>query len=94
MRGIAGEPFSPSFGLVLDRLYMTLEDQMDEWTETKKLATNGGLCGCLFGSVYKFTRDQLEFNAVTAAYDLACALRYIHSQNLVYRDIKVGRMHP
>lgn len=88
MRGVAGEPLTPNYGLVLDRLYETLENRMDDWSDEIKMATSGGLCGCLFGSVDDATKKKLVFSAITVAYDLACALRYIHSQNLVYRDIK------
>jgi len=88
MRGVAGEPLTPEFGLVLDRLYLTLEDKMDIWNQEKKMATSSGLCGCLFGSVDSATKSALVFSAITVAYDLACALRYIHSNNLVYRDVK------
>jgi len=88
MRGVVGEPLSPNFGLVLDRLYMTLEDKMESWTAEKKMATSGGLCGCLFGSGDSTAKAALVFSAITVAYDLACALRYIHNNNLVYRDIK------
>jgi len=87
MRGIAGDPLSPEFGLVLDRLYLTLEDKMDLWTERKNAASSK-LCGCLFESVDKKEKSSLAFEAITVAYDLACALRYIHGNNLVYRDIK------
>mmetsp|Transcript_59239 Transcript_59239/g.125932 ORF Transcript_59239/g.125932 Transcript_59239/m.125932 type:complete len:290 (-) Transcript_59239:614-1483(-) len=87
MRGITGEVLTPEFGLVLDRLYLTLEDKMDAWVQAKKMATSN-VCGCLFGSVDKATKASLVFSAITVAYDLACALRYIHSNNLVYRDIK------
>mmetsp|Transcript_11339 Transcript_11339/g.20148 ORF Transcript_11339/g.20148 Transcript_11339/m.20148 type:complete len:222 (-) Transcript_11339:69-734(-) len=52
------------------------------------MATSSGLCGCLFGSVDSATKSALVFSAITVAYDLACALRYIHSNNLVYRDVK------
>ncbi|KAL7527620.1 hypothetical protein ACHAXR_005226 [Thalassiosira sp. AJA248-18] len=88
MRGVAGEPLTPNYGLVLDRLYETLENRMDAWSAEIKMATGGGLCGCLFGSVDVATKKNRVFSAITVAYDMACALRYIHSQNLVYRDIK------
>lgn len=88
MRGVAGEQLTPNFGLVLDRLYMTLEDRMDVWTEERKGATRGGFCGCLGGSGDSFVIRELVFAAITVAYDLSCALRHLHSCNLVYRDIK------
>ncbi|KAL7550122.1 hypothetical protein ACHAWF_013356 [Thalassiosira exigua] len=87
MRGIAGEPLTPSFGIVMDRLYMTLEDQMDHWTEEKKNSAQGGFCGC-FQSVDAITTSVLLCSAITVACDLSCALRYLHDNNLVYRDIK------
>lgn len=87
MRGIAGDPLSEEYGLVLDRLYLTLEDKMDMWVQEINFATTNG-CGCLFKSVDKAEKEKLFVSAITVAYDLSCALRYIHSQNLVYRDIK------
>jgi len=89
LRGLSGTPLSPNFGLVLDRLYMTLEDQMDEWTATKKKSMSNGLCGCLgLGKMDEHTRMGMLVSVVTAAYDLSCAMRYIHDQNLLYRDTK------
>lgn len=78
MRGVAGEALSPEFGIVLDRLYMTLEDKMDRWTEEKNMAASNG-CAC-FRSVDAAERERLALAAVTVAYDLSCALRYIHGQ--------------
>ena len=88
MRGVAGNPLSPNFGIVLDRLYMTLENKMDRWTEEYNMAKSGGFCGC-FQSVDARENTRLILAAITVAYDLSCALRYIHSNNLIYRDIKV-----
>lgn len=88
MRGVAGKPLSPNFGIVLDRLYMTLENKMDRWTEEYNMAKSGGFCGC-FQSVDARENTRLILAAITVAYDLSCALRYIHSNNLIYRDIKV-----
>lgn len=89
LRGLSGTPLSPNFGLVLDRLYMTLEDQMDLWTATKKKSMNNGLCGCLgLGKMDEETRMRMLVSVVTVAYDLSCAMRYMHDQNLLYRDTK------
>lgn len=81
MRGTAGEPLSPDFALVLDRLYMTLHEQMGQWAADKKVATASrwGLCGCYLGAVDAPAIARLVFSVVTVAYDLSCALRYIHS---------------
>lgn len=89
MRAIVGRPLSPDFGLVLDRLYMTLEDKMDFWQDEKKAASKTGMCGCLgMGSMSQMTQQTIMFQAITVAYDLSCAMRHIHSQKLVYRDTK------
>jgi hypothetical protein len=81
MRGFTGEPLSPNFGLVLDRLYMTLEDKMDAWTAMKKKSMSSGLCGCLgLGSMDEETRMCMLMSVVTVAYDMSCAMRYIHDQ--------------
>lgn len=81
LRGLAGTPLSPNFGLVLDRLYKTLEDQMDEWTATKKSSMINGLCGCLgLGTMGELTRMGMLVSTVTVAYDISCAMRYLHSQ--------------
>jgi hypothetical protein len=78
IRGVAGEPLSPNFGLVLDRLFMTLEDKMDMWKAEKRAANGTGPCACLFGTVDTKAIASLVFSAVTVAYDLSCALRHIH----------------
>jgi serine/threonine protein kinase len=89
LRGLTGTPLSPNFGLVLDRLYMTLEDQMNMWTAAKKRSMKSGLCGCLgLGKMDKDTEKMMLVSVVTAAYDLSCAMRYLHGQNLLYRDTK------
>ena len=79
IRGVAGDPLSPNFGIVLDRLYMTLKEQMDVWTAEKKAANDTGLCACLFGTVDTQAIASLVLSATTVAYDLSCALRHIHS---------------
>mmetsp|Transcript_16819 Transcript_16819/g.35141 ORF Transcript_16819/g.35141 Transcript_16819/m.35141 type:complete len:367 (-) Transcript_16819:399-1499(-) len=89
MRGVVGTSLTPNFGIILDRLYMTLEDKMDFWVNERNEAARAGMCGCLgLGKIDKVTSDAIMFNVTTIAYDLSCAMRYIHSKNLVYRDTK------
>jgi hypothetical protein len=80
MRGLAGKPFSPDFGIVLDRLYMTLDDKMLFWREEKKASLSKHMCGCLGLGFDKATKQGLLFQAVTVAYDLSSAMRYISGQ--------------
>jgi len=54
---------------------------MDAWTATKKKTMSRGLCGCLgLGSMDKDTKMGMIVSVVTVAYDLSCAMRYIHEQ--------------
>ena len=76
MRGLAGRPYSPDFGIILDRLYLTLDDKMLFWREEEKAAMSKRFCGCL-GSPDKKTWNVLMFQIVTAAYDLSSAMKYI-----------------
>ena len=80
MRGLAGKPFSPDFGIILDRLYMTLDDKMMFWREEKKAALSKHLCGCFGIGLDKITKQGLLFQAITAAYDLSSAMKYISGQ--------------
>ena len=86
MRGTAGIPLSPSFGIILDRLYQTLESRMDQWMYDAKRYKSAGCLGCLgLGKVDPVWKKKQHVDAVTVAYDIACALRYMHSNDLVYR---------
>lgn len=76
MRGLAGRPYSPDFGIILDRLYLTLDDKMLFWREEEKAAMSKKFCGCL-GSPDKKTWNVLMFQMVTVAYDLSSAMKYI-----------------
>lgn len=80
MRGLVGKPFSPDFGIILDRLYMTLDDKMEFWKEERKNASSKHMCGCLGMGFDKATKQGLLFQAVTVAYDLSSAMRYISGQ--------------
>jgi hypothetical protein len=80
MRGLAGQPFTPDFGIILDRLYMTLDDKMLFWREERKASLSKHLCGCLGIGFDQATRQGLLFQAITIAYDLSSAMKYISGQ--------------
>ena len=87
LRGLAfGDPINKDHFIILDRLYLTLEEQIHSWKED--VFVNSGFCGfgCL-GANKKELRRIMSDRLVTA-YDLSSALRYLHSMNLIYRDIK------
>ena len=86
MRGMAlmENRFANSrFFVVLDRLYDTLTIRLTKWKKNKisgikKLMDRKG-------------KRKLAFfvERLTVAYDLGCALKYMHDLPVVYRDLKV-----
>lgn len=89
MRGTAGIPLSPSFGIILDRLYQTLESKMNQWMYEAKQFKSAGCLGCLgLGKLDPVWKKRQHVDAITVASDISSALRYIHSNDLVYRDLK------
>ena len=87
LRGLAyGDPINEDHFIILDRLYLTLEQQIRTWK--KDVFVNSGFCGfgCL-GANKKELRRIMTDRLVTA-YDLSSALMHMHSKNLIYRDIK------
>lgn len=78
-----GSFYEPKFFVVLDRLYDILSKRLLVWkkrmgNKMSKLMDRGG-------------KKKLAFwlERLTFAYDLACALKYLHDLGILYRDIKV-----
>jgi len=85
MRGIASGPsLSTEFFIVMDRLYGTLADKIQEWRNSQSK-----LKGNIFGMGSDKSRmRELLLQRTIVAYDLAAAFWYMHEKKLVYRDIK------
>ena len=78
-----GSIYEPTFFVVLDRLYDILSKRLTAWkkklgNKMSKLMDRGG-------------KKKLAFwlERLTFAYDLACALKYLHDLGILYRDLKV-----
>jgi len=67
---IAG-PFQPTFFVVLDRLYDIMPARIKKW----KKKAGGGLIGLLKS---KKAKEAFFVERLTVAYDIACALSYLH----------------
>eukprot|EP00542_Grammatophora_oceanica_P015018 CAMPEP_0194036986 /NCGR_PEP_ID=MMETSP0009_2-20130614/9362_1 /TAXON_ID=210454 /ORGANISM="Grammatophora oceanica, Strain CCMP 410" /LENGTH=501 /DNA_ID=CAMNT_0038678971 /DNA_START=162 /DNA_END=1667 /DNA_ORIENTATION=+ len=84
-RGFAeGGAFQPGYFIVLDRLHETLPKKIKTWTTTDRQCK--GITGVFVGGkakVAKLITDRLR-----VAFDVASALHYMHSMNIVYRDLK------
>jgi serine/threonine protein kinase len=86
MRGVfqTDDPFHPDYFLVMDRLSGTLKERVVEW---KRLTTSWRS----FVSAKRWNGTflkELMTERLRINYDIASAFCYIHSNKLVYRDIK------
>jgi len=85
MRGMSdGNPYDVGFYVVLDRLYATLTSKIVEWK--KQVSSTKGL-GKIMDMKGKKKR-KVWVDRLIVVYDLATALEYIHSQKVMYRDLK------
>ena len=83
MRALAfGTPFSTDYFVVLDRLYDILPTRLSSWKKRRMT----GIGKLLDRKGKRETAFWLE--RITVAYDLSCALKYLHGLNIIYRDLK------
>jgi serine/threonine protein kinase len=89
MRAMANsDPHESRFFVILDRLVMTLDRKFNYWR--KNVGENIGVWMGPFGyccSKQHHLHD-LWMDRIAAARDIATALYYLHSNSIVYRDLK------
>lgn len=86
MRGmVAGDIFKVerSF-IVLDRLYATMTEKLNEWKKREKRASKF----FMIKSKNNTRMKELLIEKITVSYDLAFAMCYMHSLGVIYRDMK------
>ena len=89
LRATVGEPGTPSFGLVLDRLTCTLADRLLEWQQAKQKSKKSWLQNLI---VKKMTPEDEMFLAerLVVALDIARALNFLQGKKILFRDLKPG----
>lgn len=86
LRGTVGIPGTPDFAILLDRLVMTLEDQILEWQAMQKQC-QGKMIGLVGRN--KEILDALRTERLLVSFDIARALEHLHhTRRILYRDIK------
>mmetsp|Transcript_39585 Transcript_39585/g.40062 ORF Transcript_39585/g.40062 Transcript_39585/m.40062 type:complete len:408 (+) Transcript_39585:122-1345(+) len=74
-------PFTSGFFVLLDKLYDIMPARLKKW----KKQEGGGL-----KKVFKSKKVKIAFwlERLAVAYDIACALSYLHGMSVIYRDLK------
>ena len=85
LHAIAGQPWTPSFNLVLDKLDLTLDMKIDEWKRDRTPFGRGlrSLRRNSSSSLKSIWKEQLHI-----ALAVARAIRYLHQHRIAFRDLK------
>eukprot|EP00581_Thalassiosira_minuscula_P007361 CAMPEP_0183703874 /NCGR_PEP_ID=MMETSP0737-20130205/1437_1 /TAXON_ID=385413 /ORGANISM="Thalassiosira miniscula, Strain CCMP1093" /LENGTH=416 /DNA_ID=CAMNT_0025930675 /DNA_START=219 /DNA_END=1469 /DNA_ORIENTATION=- len=85
MRGVSdGNPYDRGFFVVLDRLYATLTMKIVEWKKDVQKTKGIGKIMDMKGK----KKRKVWVDRLIVVYDLSTALEYLHSQKVMYRDLK------
>lgn len=85
MRGVSdGNPYDRGFFVVLDRLYATLTMKIVGWKKESDKTKGIGKIMDLKGK----KKRKVWVDRLIVVYDLSTALEYLHSQKVMYRDLK------
>jgi serine/threonine protein kinase len=88
--------FHEHYGLVLDRLYGTLEDRLEDWVQELGSYQRNGRRGrkrfqfnpAASNTNCRFREEQLMSERLRACHDLASGLAHLHLHKIIHRDIK------
>ncbi len=77
--------FDKNYFIVLDRLYDTLDERIEDWQEELKNSTT---CLAMFRRGSKTKKKRLFAERLTVARNIASAMQHLHDLNVIYRDMK------
>lgn len=75
------------FFLILDRIYLTLDQQIEKWKEKDK-PTRTLMSTIHYSKSVKNVIKHLFADRLNAAYGISSAMEYIHEKEIIYRDLK------
>jgi len=84
----ATSPYKADYFIVIDRLIDTLDQRIEKWAKQQKYV-NSTLGRKLLDRKGKRRIALLE-DKLTTALDLSAAFEYLHSKNILFRDLKPG----
>jgi serine/threonine protein kinase len=84
LRATVDEPGSESFMIVLDRLYMMLSEKIVEWRKRERKCRGPFRMMIFRKEMHLF----LMVERLVALFDIARALKYLHENKIMYRDLK------
>jgi Protein kinase domain len=76
-------PCTNDYFLIIDRMDNTLAGKIKEWEDRQRLSNSLPAFMVSASRQENLYRERLE-----ASYDIASALHFLHSKNIVYRDLK------
>lgn len=76
--------FDKNYFIVLDRLYDTLDERIDDWKEELLRSTS---CMAMFRRGSKNKKKRLFAERLTVARNIASAVKHLHNLNVIYRDM-------